>query len=249
MRTSTRRLRSNLRLFEPAIEPAWANSLRDELKWLAGLLGDVRDLDVLEENLRADYGAESEDEADGEGAAASLFGRIESKRDDARRALADALEGDRYGKLRSLLITGARDPEPGPDAESPAHKALPKLLDRSWRKFAREAEAIALDSPVEAYHDLRKRAKRVRYAAEAIRLAPSKQLRREARRQARAAADVQEILGRMQDAVVESAFLAGSVEGDPLTEARSRLATIQEEKQRGAREEFVTWRLRLHGES
>src|SRR5262245_34430700 len=52
MRTSTRRLRSTLRTFCPLLDGEWARPLEDELKWLAGLLGAVRDLDVLEERLR-----------------------------------------------------------------------------------------------------------------------------------------------------------------------------------------------------
>ena len=45
MRVATRRLRAALRVFEDMLPPS-ATHLRGELKWLAGVLGAVRDLDV-----------------------------------------------------------------------------------------------------------------------------------------------------------------------------------------------------------
>src|SRR5262249_55609291 len=54
MRVAVRRLRSALRTFKPMLAEQWVDSLRDELDWLAALLGAVRDLDVLRENLRRD---------------------------------------------------------------------------------------------------------------------------------------------------------------------------------------------------
>ena len=47
LRTTTRRLRSELRAFRDLVAPDWIGPLEGEMKWLAGLLGDVRDLDVL----------------------------------------------------------------------------------------------------------------------------------------------------------------------------------------------------------
>ena len=54
MRVGTRRLRSDLRTFRDLLDPEWARTMRDELKWLGAALGDVRDLDVMLERLRAD---------------------------------------------------------------------------------------------------------------------------------------------------------------------------------------------------
>src|SRR5262245_58783872 len=47
MRTGARRLRSELRAFRPALNTDWAQGLANELRELAGMLGAVRDLDVL----------------------------------------------------------------------------------------------------------------------------------------------------------------------------------------------------------
>jgi inorganic triphosphatase YgiF len=46
MRVATRQLRAVLRAARPLLVPEWADSLRDELRWLGQLLGPARDLDV-----------------------------------------------------------------------------------------------------------------------------------------------------------------------------------------------------------
>src|SRR5205814_5216193 len=51
-RVATRRLRPDLRTFRPLLDQARSEALRDELKWLADLLGANRDADVLMERLR-----------------------------------------------------------------------------------------------------------------------------------------------------------------------------------------------------
>ena len=47
MRVAVRRLRAILRASRALFDPAWVDRLRDELDWLGGRLGLVRDLDVL----------------------------------------------------------------------------------------------------------------------------------------------------------------------------------------------------------
>ena len=53
-RVGTRRLRSDLRTLSPLLEEAPVKRWRSELSWLGGLLGGVRDLDVLEPRLARD---------------------------------------------------------------------------------------------------------------------------------------------------------------------------------------------------
>ena len=52
MRVATRRLRAFLRTGRPLLDADWAEALRLELRWLGGVLGPVRDLDVLIGHLR-----------------------------------------------------------------------------------------------------------------------------------------------------------------------------------------------------
>ena len=53
LRTSTRRLRSELQTVRDLVERDWREHLEQELKWLAGTLGSVRDLDILCHRLRS----------------------------------------------------------------------------------------------------------------------------------------------------------------------------------------------------
>ena len=47
MRVATRRMRSALQAYGKVVDRAATRELTDELKWLAGVLGDARDLEVL----------------------------------------------------------------------------------------------------------------------------------------------------------------------------------------------------------
>ena len=76
-RVATRRLRSDLRTFRSLLDEEWVTSVRTELKWVAGALGQVRDADVLLERLRGhEVGLPSADRK----AASALLGRLEAER-------------------------------------------------------------------------------------------------------------------------------------------------------------------------
>ena len=67
-RVATRRIRSTLRTFSKLLDEEWTDRLRDDLKWLANLLGEVRDTDVLLERFSghlAELAAEDEKPAGG----------------------------------------------------------------------------------------------------------------------------------------------------------------------------------------
>ena len=95
LRTTTRRLRSELRAFRDLVDPDWIGPLEGEMKWLAGLLGSVRDLDVLTARLRE---AADEEELPPE-SLAPLFADLMSRHARASHELRGALQGDRYRDL------------------------------------------------------------------------------------------------------------------------------------------------------
>jgi inorganic triphosphatase YgiF len=193
MRVSTRRLRSDLRTFAALLDQAWADGLSEELRWLGGLLGSVRDLDVQIAGLETMA-------ADLAPALAPLFSRLRDRRDAARAELLAAIESERYVDLLDRLVQAQRDPLLSPLAEMPATEVLPRLLEDPWRKLERRANALTPDDPDVSYHAVRIRAKRARYAAEAI--APAVNGSKRVETLAGRAADLQELLGRMQDAVL-----------------------------------------------
>ena len=234
-RVATRRLRSDLRTFRPLLEEEWASSLRDELGWLARLLGVVRDGDVMLERIHRH--AAQLPEVDGRGAAA-VVATLEAARGEDHARLLETLQGERYLALLDRLISAASAPAMLLEADLPAATVLPRLVRRRWRGLARRVKTLG-DSPTdEELHAVRIEAKRVRYAAEAA--APL--LGRRARVFARAAAALQGVLGDLNDAVVAERWLrgwAGEHRSTPAAFAAGELAGLEHA---AARETRARWR-------
>ena len=235
MRVGTRRLRSDLRTFKPLLVPEVTERLRDELRWLGDVLGGVRDLDVIGDRLRRQSkGLEDE--------LGPLFSLIESRHAEARKKLLEALRSDRYVALLNSLVGANHSPPLSRSAWKPSAAVLPPLVARPWRKLQREGRALRPEDPSDAFHRLRIRAKRARYAAEAVAPALGRERARRARRLARRAAALQDLLGTLQDTVVARALLreaAGLNKQDgPFNLALGRLLEREEAADRSARAEF-----------
>jgi CHAD domain-containing protein len=183
MRVATRRARAIIR----AARSIWGDRLDEtsnELRWLAGLLGPVRDLDVLIDHLRLEARS-----LDGDGTAAEAIVVVfEAERGADRAALAEGLASERY----QALLTGFRAALADlPDEEDD----LRPLADKQLRKLRAAARKLPDEPSDEALHALRIRAKRARYTAE---LAGGK--RRD--RRAELLKQLQDVIGEHQDAVV-----------------------------------------------
>jgi CHAD domain-containing protein len=199
MRVACRRLRSDLRTFKPLVEPEWAQPLLVDLRWLARLLGAVRDADVLGAHLRTTSG-------ELEGDLVGLFEDLARERASEHTVLLDAMRGRRYREALERLVQAARDPRVTPAARQPCGEALPPLVRKAWRKARRWVDALDDDASEEELHRARILTKRARYAAEAV--APALGGRaEEATRFARRAADVQDVLGLLQDAAMARAAI------------------------------------------
>jgi CHAD domain-containing protein len=199
-RVATRRLRSDLRSLRAYIQPDALLSLRDELKWLADALGAVRDADVLWDRLRADVAElDPRDRPDG----AALLTHLGEERTAARTRLLKAMDSDRYVALVDRLVATAKEPPVVPEASSRADALAVEVVLAPWGHVRKAVEALGSEPADPALHDVRKRAKRARYAAEAV--VPL--LGKDARMFGRAMASVQEVLGDHQDAVVAEAWL------------------------------------------
>jgi len=209
-RVATRRLRSTLRTFSSLLDSEWTDRLRDELKWLADLLGAVRDTDVLLERFSEHLAALPA--ADAKLGPRLLAGLVE-QRDSARRRLLQAMASDRYAVLLDDLVAATAAPALLPGGDRPAAEVMPPLVAKPWKKLRKEVRKAGDDPADEQLHHLRIRAKRARYAAEAVEPvigSPAEDF-------ADAMADIQSILGDHQDAVVGEAWLrqaAGSARRD-----------------------------------
>src|SRR5439155_19834249 len=165
------------------------DAMARDLEGLGGLaraLGAVRDLDVLLDDLRAEAGELPE----GLGpAVGSILAGFDEDRALAMGELLRRLEGPENVRLLVALGSIAA----APPLRSPEGRPEPAVVMTSvWKALSRRARR-AMSSPTDdALHALRIRAKRARYAAEALEPFVGKR----ATRFARAAARLQDVLGR-----------------------------------------------------
>jgi CHAD domain-containing protein len=195
MRVATRRLRAVLRAARPMFGPRPVKDLRKELAWLGTTLGGRRDLDVMHGHLRDEVATlDSQDRGAGRG----LLRRLETARVRAREDLLTALDSSRYFTLLDTIeATIAQPPVVSSDV------SLVDVAAREWRKLRKAVKALP-EAPADAdLHQVRIKAKRVRYAAELA--AP--EAGHPAERFVDRVKKLQDVLGEHQDAVVAEACL------------------------------------------
>jgi CHAD domain-containing protein len=201
MRVATRRMRSALQTYGKIIDRDATRELTDELKWLAGVLGDARDLEVLHARFTSAV-HELPDELVVGPVQARLTRFFAPRETEARTALIAALDSDRYLALLAAIDRLLADPPLTARARGKAAGALPALVGRAHRRVAGHVAvagrlASANERDVES-HEARKASKRLRYAAEAA----TPVLGKPAKRLVKLVKHVQELLGDHQDAVV-----------------------------------------------
>ena len=226
LRVATRRLRAFLRAARPLLVPEWEEELREELRWLGSAAGPVRDHDVLIEHLREEVATLAQPEQD---ALAGVFERLAAERAQARAALLEVLESDRYLALLDRIEQAAELPRTL-DGDRP----LASLWRREWKRLRGAFEALGPAPGDDELHQLRIKAKRARYAAELA--APA--LGDPGDRFVRRAKDLQDVLGEHQDAVVAEQRIRELLRGSRSTAAAfaaGRLAERQRARRAAAR--------------
>lgn len=219
MRVATRELRSHMETFNGIIGGETVERIENELKILARILGQARDAEVVEErfldlldsedsgvldehtreHLREDMGAEYR-RAHGYVIASLNSERYLGLLDDIDQLLADP---------PVAVASAESDDEPDAEqAEEPAdvETVLSQHLDGAYSKLLkRHTKAVdnwgnselSLHEREDYFHDMRKTAKKLRYAAEAI----GKATDLKTKRLYSACKDLQSSLGDFQDAV------------------------------------------------
>ena len=169
MRVATRRLRSALATYRPVVDREAGDEIRAELKWFAGELGGARDAEVLREHFQT---------AVAEQPIELVMGRVAGTIDDhlrkvykaARVEALAALESERYFRLLDSLDELVANPPLVEDADRKASKQIPELLDHDWKRMSKAVRRMekAEDRTGQDHelHEVRKAAKRLRYAAE-----------------------------------------------------------------------------------
>jgi len=200
MRVAARRLRSTLRAYPTIVSSPATRHMRDELKWLGGVLGGARDNEVLSDYLQARL-ADLPPELVLGPARARVRGHFAPGEASARNAFADALNSPRYFTMLAGLDRLLAVPPLAAAAAEPARDILPQAVARAYRRTRRAVRRARRAAPGPArdaaLHEARKAAKRARYAAEAAEPALGKKARRFAKRMKA----VQSALGAQHDAV------------------------------------------------
>jgi CHAD domain-containing protein len=190
-RVATRRMRAALRVFRDVI-PSELENIDDELRWIAGQLGPVRDLDVQVRRLHdaaAKLGLTQ--------AVVPFGGWLEEQRQRALTSLEDAFESQRFFELTERLKAFDRvEPDPARDPE--VADDAPVRLSGAFRRLRKAARGLDVDSLPTAFHKARIRAKRLRYTTEFFQPV----YRKPARRLIEATTALQDLLGDHQDGVV-----------------------------------------------
>jgi CHAD domain-containing protein len=204
MRVTTRRLRAGLQAFPLVVPEAATRRLRDELRWLGHVLGDARDLEVLDRHFHTALDRLPTELVIGP-AKARVTAHFAPGQAAAREAVLAALDSERYFAILDELDRLLDDRPQTAAAAQPAERVLPQAVGHAYRRTkrrvrrARQAPAGATRDV--ALHEARKAAKRARYAAEAA--GPT--LGQPARRFAKRMKAVQSVLGDHQDAVIARA--------------------------------------------
>ncbi len=166
MRVATRRLRAAMAAFRPFLSQRML-SFRDEFGWVAGVLGEVRDLDVQLERMeewRAAFPPERAHALDG------IEEILVTRRNASRKRMLAALDSRRYERLlvrfeAALKFGPPRSFAPG---RTPILAVAPDLVEKRYRTVRKAGDRIKKGSPPDSYHLLRIDAKKLRYALEFV---------------------------------------------------------------------------------
>lgn len=206
LRVAARRLRSALTTYTPILDPDVVTDLRAELKWFGGVLSGARDAQVQRQRLSALVGDQPTELV--LGPVADRITEELRERFLAGRAVAvAALDGERYFRLVDRLEDFLLAPPLMAEAGMRARKAVPDLvqaeLDRLRKRDRAHQRANSPRARDLTLHEVRKSAKRLRYAAETAQPVFGNRATQLAAR----AEALQELLGEHQDSVVSRATL------------------------------------------
>jgi CHAD domain-containing protein len=204
-RIATRRMRSALGAYGTLLDAEVARSVGGQLRWLAHVLGESRDTEVVHERL-----LQMLDEEPAERVVGPVRRRIGTtyagRQRQADERVRAALDSPRYLELLASLDRLVLDPPWTEQAREPARDVFPALVREEWRALRRRVRAIEGAGAEEdaGMHEARRAAKRVRYVVDA--LVPV--WGDDARRLAAAAKRMSSVLGERHDTVVVREHLA-----------------------------------------
>ena len=206
LRVALRRSRSVLAAADTIFAEETINRFRDDLRWLAGLTGSTRDLDVFIGEWHRYTG-----ELGGRSVAALLpvSERLHRHRREAFEALSDGMRSARAEQLVAawtdvLAEIRTEDGSIGKHGRRRLARVVTRRIEAAHRRLVRDGRRITDASPSTDLHELRKDAKRLRYLVECFGGAlPKKATKHFVRR----LKSLQDNLGLIQDGAVHRAEL------------------------------------------
>ena len=202
LRVGARRLRSELKILKHAMKPAPLRFFLRELRWMGGVLGRQRDVDVLS-GVLDDINAQLETPLP-----SSVWKRLRSAREKENRDAAALLDSPRYRRLIGRLSNAVVQPPLRSAAQKPALELVRPELDATLRGLFRAADDCGSSPSILQLHQVRILAKKGRYCAETAGPLPGET----ALRLARQLETVQTVLGELHDYAVAISFLEQDVE-------------------------------------
>jgi triphosphatase len=208
-RVATRRMRSALRLFRSAVPESTAAYIEAELKWLGGMFGAVRDLDVFLLNLSR---FKKQIECFPAKKNRAFANWVEKHRRPPLKALWQVLESPRYRNFERRLTQFIEKPLPSrpraPLALKPVREVSPVIITDRFVAVLDQGHALLEDPKLKQYHRLRIQMKKLRYAGEFMASAYDGALDGFIER----AVEIQDCLGEIQDTVFTRKFIDGLLE-------------------------------------
>ena len=205
-RVAARRLRSTIRVFPDFFDASEAVHLEEELVWWAGLLGSLRDLDILAQRQAALLAGLPAELILGP-VASTIQTELAVRRKQAADAVVEALDSVRFRKLIGLMHRWRSD-APFTSATDASPNAINPMIKKAKKKAGKRltmavAARRAGEPSDELFHRARRATKRYRYAVEAAQpLWGSKADKIISERK-----DLQDLLGNHQDGIVSAGFL------------------------------------------
>jgi CHAD domain-containing protein len=167
LRVAVRRTRSALAQLRGVFPAGQIAHFKEGFAWLQRVTGPVRDLDVY---LLDFDGYQQALPAALRPHLKPLRSFLLSHYGTEQRRLADALESERFARLRAEWRDFLAAPPPLPGTSHRGSRPIKEVADRQIRRLIkrvrREARRLRPDSPPRDLHELRKRCKKLRYLME-----------------------------------------------------------------------------------
>jgi CHAD domain-containing protein len=207
LRVAVRRSRAVQRELRSVFAPQELAAFRGEFRWLQGATGAARDLDVYVLEFEATRALVPRRTRDDLGPVlAVLRARRRSAQDEMSKALrspraSNLLTG--WGAMLETLVELPLDDRPG--ATHPIGELAGERIRQVYKRMAKMGRALGPASPPDAYHELRKKGKELRYVLELFgtQLWPEEVVKPLIKR----LKSLQDVLGRHQDREVQIATL------------------------------------------